>query len=72
MGINLSSYGLNQAFQNLAGQNGDRQILIIGGPKATKERCVGFDIVHECFVEVGDPVLGVHCLEFFRAKLLDE
>ena len=43
-----------------------------GGPKATTEQGLGFEIVHPCFAEVGDSVLGIFCLEFFRAKLLDE
>ena len=49
-----------------------RNILTIDGPKETIEQHLGFEIVHVCFVEVDDSVLGVFCLEFFRAELLDE
>ena len=35
-----------------------------------KAQCLGFKIVHVYFVGVGDSVLGVLYLEFFRAKLL--
>ena len=35
-----------------------------GGPEATKEQRLGFEIVHVCFVEVADSVLGALCLEF--------
>ena len=47
-------------------------VLTSGSPKATKEQGFGLEIVHVYFVEVRDSVLGVFCLEFFRAKLLDE
>ena len=47
-------------------------ILTSGDPKATKEQCWGIEIVCVYFVEVGDSVLDVFCLEFFQAKLLDE
>ena len=31
-----------------------------------KEQRLGLEIVHVCFLEVGDSVLGVFCLEFFQ------
>ena len=49
--------------------NGD---LTSGGPKAMKELCLGLEIVHVYFAEVGASVLGVFCLEFFPVQLLDE
>ena len=64
---NRSSSRLNQLFQKCVGQNRDRHTS--SGPKATTQQGLGFEIVHSCFAEVGDSVLG---LEFFRAKLLDE
>ena len=30
-----------------------------GSQKVTKEQCLGFKIVHVCFAEEGDSVLGV-------------
>ena len=47
-------------------------VLTGGGLKAMKEQCLGVEIVHVCFVEIGDSVLAVFCLELFQAKLLDE
>ena len=47
-------------------------MLTSGSTEATKEQCLGFEIAHECLVEIGDSVLGVLCLEFLQAKLLDE
>ena len=47
-------------------------VLTSGGPKATKERRLGLEIVHVCFRVVGDSVLGAFYVEFFRATLLDE
>ena len=47
-------------------------VLTGSGPKAMKVQHLEFKIVSVYFVEVGDSVLGVFCLEFFRAKLLDE
>ena len=43
-----------------------------GGPKATKERNLGFEIFRVCFIEVGNSVLGVLYLEFLRASKLYE
>ena len=43
-------------------------MLTSGGPEVTEEHS-GFEIVHMCFVEVGNSVLGVFCLEFLQAKL---
>ena len=37
-----------------------------------KTRLLGFRIVHVCFPEVGDSVVGVLCLEILRAKLPHE
>ena len=47
-------------------------VLTSGGPKATKERHVGYEIVRVCFVEVGDSVLDILYLEFLKANKLDE
>ena len=41
----------------------------LGGSKATKEQRSGFEVVHDCFTEGGDSVVGVFCLELLRAKL---
>ena len=46
-------------------------VFTIGGLKVMKERHLGFEIVHVCFVEVGDSVLGVLYLKFLRANKLD-
>ena len=47
-----------------------RQVgLTLGGSKATKEQRSGFEVVHDCFTEGGDSVVGVFCLELLRAKL---
>ena len=43
--------------------------LTLGGSKATKEQRSGFEVVHDCFTEEGDSVVGVFCLELLRAKL---
>ena len=42
---------------------------MLGGSKATKEQCSGFEVVRDCFTEGGDSVVGVFCLELLRAKL---
>ena len=47
-------------------------VLAGGGLKTTKRRLLGFQIVHVCFPEVGDSVVGVLCLEILRAKLPHE
>ena len=44
----------------------------LSGDKVMKEKRLRFNIVHVCFIEVRDSVLGTFCLEFFRAKLLDK
>ena len=43
--------------------------LTLGGSKATKEQRSGFEVVHDCFTEGGDSVVGVFSLELLRAKL---
>ena len=48
-------------------------MLAGGGLKLmTKSQLLGFQIVHACFPEVGDTVVGIVCLEFLRAKLPHE
>ena len=46
-------------------------MLTSAGPEATKKRSLGFKVARVCFVEVDDSVVGILCLEFLRAKLLD-
>ena len=41
----------------------------LGGSKATKEQRSGFEVVHDCFTEGGDSVVGVFSLELLRVKL---
>ena len=47
-------------------------VLTSGGLDMVKEQYLGFEIAHVCFVEVGDSVVRALCLEFLRAKQLDE
>ena len=47
-------------------------VLAGGGLKTMKRRLLGFQIVHVCFPEVGDSVVGVLYLEILRAKLPHE
>ena len=42
--------------------------LTLGGSKATTEQRSGFEVVRDCFIEGGDSVVDVFCLELLRAK----